>query len=227
MSGIIKFARSSLGAKVVMAVTGLLMYGWLVMHMLGNLQMFAGPAKMNGYAFFMKNTMGNILWLMRFGTLGIIVLHNWSAVRLSSMNAAARPVRYVHEPSYSASTYASRTMIWSGLIIAVFLVYHIMHFTVGIAHPEHFKHLTPQGHHDAYRMVVSGFSNIMISGFYILAQLLLASHAAHGLSSLFQSLGVNSKKYSTTIKMLGPAISYAIFLGFIAVPVGVLVGIIR
>lgn len=227
MSGLLKFFKSSIGAKAVMAVTGILMVGWLVAHMAGNLQMFAGPEKMNAYAYFLKHTMGNMLWFARLGLLGIILLHIWAALRVTTLNSQARPVRYVHSPKHSASSYASRTMIYSGVIVAAFLVYHLLHFTVGAVQSEHFSHVTASGHHDAYRMVVGGFQNVLVAVFYILAQILLANHTSHGISSFFRSMGWNSKKYQGFINLLGPAIAYTIFLGFISVPLGVLFGVIK
>ena len=227
MSGLFKFFKSSIGAKVVMAITGILMVAWLFFHMLGNLQMFSGPQKMNDYAYFLQHTLGNVIWFMRFGMLAVIVLHITSAFRLTALNSKARPVRYVHEQKYSASSYASRTMIYSGIIVLAFLIYHLLQFTVGSVQSENFRLVTENGHHDAYRMVLKGFQNVMVAGFYIVAQILLANHASHGISSFFQSMGFNSKKYSGLIKVAGPVIAYTIFIGFISVPLGVLIGVIQ
>lgn len=212
-----------------MAITGVLMVGWLILHMAGNLQMFLGPKAMNEYAYYLKHDImvGKLVWLMRLGLLTAVVLHIWSAYRLTVLNHNARPVRYVANQHHSASNYASRTMAWSGLIVLAFLIYHLLHFTVGSIQPQHFVLQTANGHHDVYRMVILGFQQPIVAGFYVLAQVLLAIHLSHGVSSFFQSLGWNNEKYQPVIAQVGPTVSGILCLGFISVPICVWLGILK
>lgn len=229
VSGLSRFLKSSIGAKIVMAVTGVLMVLWLVLHMAGNLQMFLGPKAMNAYAYYLKHDImvGKLLWLFRLGLLTMVVLHIWSAYRVTLNNQNARPMPYVANHHHSASSYASRTMIWSGVIVLAFLIYHLLHFTMGSIQSQHFALQTADGHHDVYRMVILGFQQPMVAWFYILAQVLLAFHLSHGVSSFFQSLGWNNEKYQPLIAQIGPTVSGLLCLGFISVPICVLLGILK
>lgn len=229
VSGLSRFMKSSVGAKYTMAITGFLMLGWLFLHMSGNLQMFLGPKAMNEYAHFLKHNIlvGKVLWPMRFGLLLIIVLHIWAASRLTMLNQEARPVSYVANQHHSASSYASRTMIWSGAIVLAFLVYHLLHFTIGQIQPQHYALKTSTGHHDVYQMALLGFKHPIVTGFYVLAQVMLAMHLSHGVSSFFQTIGWNNGKYQALWKKVGPAVSLILCLGFLSVPVSVLLGIIK
>lgn len=229
MSGLSRFLKSSVGAKIIMAVTGLAMVGFIVIHMAGNLQMFIGPKAMNSYAYYLKHDimMSKIVWLTRFGLLGAVILHIWSASRLTMLNKMARPVEYAANQHHSASSYASRTMFWSGMIVGAFLVYHLLHFTLGTIQSQHHALQTASGHHDVYRMVILGFQQPVVAGFYVLAQVLLAIHLSHGISSFFQSMGWNSHTYKVQIKTVGPLISGLICLGFLSVPLSVMLGIIK
>lgn len=229
MSGLSRFLKSSVGAKVVMAFTGFAMFGFIVIHMAGNLQMFLGPKAMNSYAYYLKHDimMSKIVWLVRLGLLASVVLHIWAASRLTMLNKMARPVDYSANQHHSASSFASRTMIWTGMIVLAFLLYHLMHFTLGVIQPQHFALQTSAGHHDVYRMTLLGFQQPVVAGFYVLAQVLLAFHLSHGISSFFQSLGWNSHTYKGPIKQVGPLVSAVICLGFLSVPFCVLLGILK
>lgn len=226
MTGFVKFLKSSVGAKIVMAVTGLMLLGFIVIHLAGNLNMYFGPKAMNDYALFLKRDVGKALWIARLGLLAAVVLHIGSAIRLAQLNRQARPVRY-QNPHYSASSYASRTMVWSGVIVLSFLLYHLLHFTFGVVQHDHYILKTAQGHHDVYRMVILGFKSVVVSGFYILAQVLLAFHLSHGISSFFQSLGLNNEKYRDSLKKVGPAFATVTALGYISIPVSVLLGLLK
>jgi len=225
MTGLTRFIKSSLGAKFVMATTGIALVGFLVVHLAGNFNMFLGQKAMNDYALFLKRDVGKALWLLRFGLLGAVLLHILSAIRLVALNSEAKPQRYAVE-NYKSSTYASRTMRWSGLIVLSFIIYHLLHFTLGVTNPEHFA-LEWKGHHDVYNMTVLGFQNVIVSGFYIIAQVLLAMHLSHGISSLFQSLGLNNSSYRDFFKKVGPAIATALCIGFVSIPISVLLGFIK
>jgi len=215
---------SSLGKKYLMAITGLILFGFVIGHMLGNLQIFLGRDPINSYAHFLKSKPG-LLWLARLGLLLVVTLHIWAAVKLALENKAARPVAYA-EARLVAATYASRTMIWSGVIIFAFVVYHLMQFTAGITNPEYLEleETLPDGtqRHDVYRMIVLGFSNPWVSGFYIVSMTLLCLHLSHGVSSLFQSLGLKNKYYGRHIDRFAKAAALIVFLGNCSIPVAIL-----
>lgn len=212
-----------------MAVTGFIMVGFVVLHMAGNLQMFLGPDAMNSYGYYLKHDvmMGKLLWVVRIALLASIVLHIWAATRLTLLNREARPVGYVANVHHATSNYASRTMVWSGVIVLAFVVYHLLHFTLGAIQPQHFALQTSAGRHDVYRMTLLGFRQPIVAGFYILAQVLLAFHLSHGISSFFQSFGWNKGSYRSLINKIGPIASVLILLGFISVPIAVQLGIIK
>ncbi len=216
---------SSIGSKVLVALTGIALVLFVLVHMIGNLQMFIGQEAMNNYAVTLRK-FGALLWVFRLGLVGIALVHVFMALRLKLQNRAARPVRYSSNHTVQA-TLASRTMVISGLIILTFAVYHLLHFTLGVTHPEHFALHDAQGRHDVYNMVVYGFQNVLVSGFYVIAMLLLFSHLSHGAASFFQSLGWNSPKCKTAIERFGAVVAWLVCLGFVSVPLGVLVGLIK
>jgi succinate dehydrogenase / fumarate reductase cytochrome b subunit len=217
--------KSSIGSKVVMALTGLGLVLFVIVHMAANLQMFIGQDAMNAYGVTLRK-MPLLLWIARIGLIGIGVFHVIISIRLKLANRGARPVRYKHENTVRASL-NSRLMIVSGLIILAFLIYHLLHFTLGVTDPQNFALHDAQGRHDVYNMVIAGFKNPLISAGYILAMVLLFSHLGHGASSWMQSLGWNHPKYNGWIAMAGPVISWIVCLGFIAVPIAILLGIIK
>src|SRR5215470_5475608 len=187
---------SSLGKKYIMAVTGFMMFLFVIGHLAGNLQIFLGAEAINRYGHFLQSN-PEIIWPARIFLLLMLVLHIWSAVKLSAENKAARPIPYgTWQPV--GSTYASRTMLMSGLIVFAFIIYHLLHFTVqaqwvNLTHKNFIDFMDPAKRHDIYRMMVVGFSNGWVSGFYILGMALLCLHLSHGTSSMFQSIGWKSK----------------------------------
>ena len=214
--------HSTLGKKYLMAITGLLLIFFVIGHMLGNLQIFLGQEPLNAYGAFLKSKPG-LLWGARLGLLGLVALHIWSAITLSAKNRAARPISYRVQRSVDAS-YASRTMIWSGLIVLAFIIYHILHFTAGATHPEFLALKDSEGRHDIYHMVIQGFSHPLVSGFYILSMALLCSHLSHGTSSLFQSLGFRSGQQKVWAHRIALFLAWGIFLGNSSIPVAILLG---
>ncbi|MBL4635664.1 MAG: succinate dehydrogenase cytochrome b subunit [Kofleriaceae bacterium] len=229
MSWFAKYIKSSVGAKHIMAITGLMLVGFVLAHMLGNLQIFIGRDALNGYAESLK-ALGPILWIMRIGLIVAVVIHIWSAVRLTTMNAAARPVKYkvVHREK---STFASRVMIWSGIIVLAFLVFHLMQFTFGGGpFPDDFNQLQQmEGYdrHDVFNMVVSGFSRAPVTIAYVIAMFLLCLHLKHGIGSLFQTLGINHPKFNGLIKMAAPGIAVLVFIGNVSMPIACLAGWVK
>jgi succinate dehydrogenase / fumarate reductase cytochrome b subunit len=221
-------AKTTVGTKAAMAVSGVLLFGFLIGHMAGNLQMFAadGGKAMNEYAHFLHSKPA-LLWGARIGLLAMVLVHVVSAMRLTARNRAARPVQYRMKKPLK-STYASRTMVMSGPIIMAYIIYHLMHFTVagvGIADFNSVNKAT--GLIDVYRNVVTGFSNPAIAIAYIVANLLLGVHLWHGLWALFQSLGITNPRFDGAKRTAATALSALIIGGLVSIPVGVLAGIIH
>jgi succinate dehydrogenase / fumarate reductase, cytochrome b subunit len=220
MSWFSTYIRSSIGMKQLMAVTGLILLGFVIAHLLGNLLIFAGPDAINSYAVGLRD-LGPLLWIARLILLGAVLLHIFAAVRLVSINRAARPVRYqVFKPRITP--YYARAMAWTGLIVAAFVVFHLLHLTFGAVYPEHFELVDAEGRHDVYTMTVLGFQNVVVSGFYVVAVGLLALHLAHGIPSLFQSLGLRHPKYTPTIAKVGFWLAVLLFIGYVSIPAAVL-----
>ena len=216
------FMRSSLGLKIVMALTGIVLFGFVIGHMIGNLQVYLGPEVFNHYAELLRELgHGMALWIARAGLLVAVGLHIWSAWRLTLMNSAARPVGY-REVERRESTYASRTMRWSGVILLLFIVYHLMHFTIGVhaVHPQFV-------HGDAYHNFVTGFQNPLVSGFYILAMLALGLHLYHGAWSFMQTLGLSHPRYDHLRYAFAALVTLVILAGNISFPVAVLTGYVH
>ncbi len=183
----LKFYSTSIGKKVVMAITGLILSGFLLVHALGNLQLLGGPSMLNGYAAKL-HALPALVWAMRSVLILSILLHVLSALQLWLQNRASRPVRYQVQ-EYRETSYAARTMIWGGPIIALFLIYHLLHFTTGHAHGSFAKA-------NVYGNVVAGFKVWWIAIIYIAANLMVAFHLYHGMWSWLQTLGANHPKYN-------------------------------
>jgi succinate dehydrogenase / fumarate reductase cytochrome b subunit len=219
---------TSIGKKAIMALTGLALFGFVMMHMIGNLQIFLGQDALNGYAEFLEDT-GELLWVARAVLLSCLVLHVTTAVMLSRENRAARPVRYTHEGTVQAS-YASRTMLMSGLIVFAFIIYHLLHFTLGKVHPQYaalHEILDSKGREDVYSMVVASFHNVWISAAYVGAMIPLCMHLSHGFQSLFQSLGLNHSKYTPLIRKASLVFSLLIFAGNTSIPLACLFDLVK
>jgi succinate dehydrogenase / fumarate reductase cytochrome b subunit len=217
MSRALTFYSTSIGKKVVMAITGLILYGFVIGHMLGNLQVFIGAGQMNQYAAMLKANSA-LLWGVRLVLLATVILHIVAATQLTRMSQRSRPEGYYYKDVIQAD-YAARTMRWSGLIIAVFVIYHLLHFTVGTVHPQFDAH-------DVYRNVISGFRVWPVSLFYTIAMVALAFHLWHGVWSMFQTLGLINPKSDKIIRRLAAIATLAIVVGFISLPMAVLAGFI-
>ena len=220
----VAFGKSSIGKKSLMAVTGLMLVGFVVGHLLGNLQIFLGAEVLNEYAMHLLE-LGPLLWVMRGGLLLALVVHVVVAISLTLDNRRARPTGYSFRASVQ-TTYAARTMMVSGVIILAYLVYHLLHFTFRITNPDISNLHDAAGHHDVYSMVVLSFKDPLIAGVYIVAQLLLAAHLSHGFGSMFQSLGWICEGNEYFMKKLSMAIGALIGLGYISIPVAVLMNIL-
>ena len=216
--------RSAVLKKATMAVTGILLFGWIFAHMFGNLKIFFGPESFNHYAEFLRE-MGSplippsgLLWVTRFVLLAAVGLHVWAATSLTLQNRRARPIDY-RELRGVTVDYAARTMRMSGYLLALYIVYHLMHLTFGSVHAD----FVPS---DPYSNVVKAFQALPVAAVYIFANLLLGLHLYHGLWSLFQSLGFCHPTYNPWRRRFAVAFAIAISVGFISVPLGVLAGIV-
>jgi len=225
MSWIVSFYRSSIGKKAVMAVTGVFLFGWIFLHMLGNLKVYLGPDHFNEYAAFLI-TMGapllpnrTLLIVVRVLLIVAVYFHIDSAVKLTIMSRQARPVAY-HRRDHVVANYASRTMRWGGLIIILFVVYHLLHLTFGTVHPDFIKD-------DPYHNFVTGFRVWWVSAFYIVANLALGMHLFHGLWSMFNSLGLNHPKLNPWKRVFATTFAAVITLANVSFPVMVLAGVIK
>ena len=225
---------STIGLKIIMAVTGLMLVGFVVQHMVANLQIFLpvgedGLHPLNRYAHALKS-LGGLLWVARLGLLGGFVLHIWSAIRLKSMNDAARPVNYDGGKTNIQAGKPSYMMTLSGMVILAFVGYHLAHFTLGLVDVEAFKNsVTVNGivYHDVYKMTVAGFSQPLVAGLYIVANVLLGLHLHHAASSMFQTLGWRTGGYQELVDKIGPTIAIVVIAGNVAMPLAVLLGIIQ
>jgi succinate dehydrogenase / fumarate reductase cytochrome b subunit len=216
----VTFWQSTNGKKVVMAVTGAMMFAFVVGHMLGNLQMFESPEHINAYGHFLHN-LGELLWIVRGTLLLTVVLHITATVQLALRSWAARPIGYSRQKAI-ASDYASRTMYWSGPIILAFLIFHLLQFTAGYLHPQA---TFVQG--EVYANVVSGFQVWWVSAWYIFSMCLLGLHLSHGIWSMFQTVGLAHPRLTPMLKMAARAIAILIVLGYISIPISVLLGFIK
>jgi succinate dehydrogenase / fumarate reductase, cytochrome b subunit len=221
----IRFYEAPVGKKAVMAVTGVALFGYVLGHLAGNLQIYSSdPEQINRYAAFLHNPANTLaLWGARSVLLACVGLHIVASAQLWLQNRAARPVRY-HKKNDVPTAYAARTMVWSGPIIAAFITFHVLHLTSGKVvelHDVNGVSITPDVHYN----VIAGFQNYpLISAFYILAMGLLCMHLWHGVWSLFQSLGVGHPGYSVWLKRFAAIIALVIFIGNLSIPVAAMAG---
>lgn len=223
--------NSSVGSKILVALTGIVLTGFVIVHMLGNLQVFAGSAALNTYAQMLKHNPA-VLWGARGFLLLILLLHMYKALSLKQRSMAARPVAYSYQNTARASL-ASRTMVITGGIILVFLIFHIAHYTLGIVHTangtNYLKLEDPADptRHDVYRMVISGFTTPWISVLYLLAQVPLFMHLRHGVGSLFQTLGLNTPRSNGAVQAISWVVALAVCGGNVLIVLGVWAGAVH
>jgi succinate dehydrogenase / fumarate reductase cytochrome b subunit len=214
------FWASTVGKKIVMAVTGILLFVFVIGHLLGNLQVFEGPAKLNAYGTFL-HSIGEFLWPVRIILLIAVTLHIVATVQLALRKKRARPIEYSVKKAI-ASSYASRTMYWSGPIVLAFIIFHLLHLTAGYIHPG-----AAYIEGDVYHNVVSGFQVWWVSLSYVVAISLLGLHLRHGLWSMFQSLGIHQPQHTARLKTTAMVIAVLIVLGYISIPISVLLGLVK
>ena len=218
MGALVRFWRSTVGKKVVMAVTGVLLVGFIVGHAAGNLLVFRGPEAFNAYAALLKSNM-NLLWTARIGLLIAAALHIVAAAQLTRRQQLARPVGYAHRDP-QVSTYASRTIRWGGVVLLVFVVYHLLHFTVGTAHPSF-------SHTDAYSNVIVGFGVWWVALLYIVAMIALGLHLYHGVWSAIRTLGLSRPTYQPLKRRAALVLAIGVTLAFVAIVGAVAAGLVQ
>ena len=209
---------STIAKKMVMALTGLILTGFVLVHMAGNLLLYQGPEALNAYAEMLQSKPA-VVWAARSVLLGSVLLHIWAATTLTLMNMSARPVGYL-KTAYEASTYASRTMRYGGPLLLLFIVYHLLHFTVGSVHPDFARG-------DVYRNVVIGFRNPLVASFYVLSMVALSLHLFHGVNSMLQTMGLSHPRSNGVRSMIGAAYAAVVTLGNLSFPLSVFFGLVK
>jgi succinate dehydrogenase / fumarate reductase cytochrome b subunit len=226
VNAISAFYQSSVGKKMIVAMTGIILILFVIGHLLGNLQIFLGPDWINNYSQHLRD-LGPLLWLIRIFLLCTVTIHIYVTIQLAIENRRARPEPYI-DKGYVKATFASRHMVMSGLVVLAFIIYHLAHFTFRKTDPR-FALLKPDwlNRFDVYSMMVYGFQNYFVSGFYVLGLFLLTLHLSHGSSSFFQSLGLNDKKLTPRLAFGGRVFAWLMFIGYTSIPVAILFGLIR
>lgn len=223
----LRFYRSTVGKKVIMAVTGLVGIGFVVLHVAGNLQAFEGREKINMYSALLHGPGAELLMVVRAVLIVAVILHVLMAYQLTQIARKARPVGY-HEREPQVSTLASRTMRWGGVLLLAFIVFHLLHFTTRQVDPGSWAHKTDaSGHYDIYGNIVASFRIWWVSALYLVAMIALGAHLWHGAWSFGRSLGVARPSDNPLRHRVSAALALLIWLGFSVVPVAVLAGVIK
>ncbi len=220
-----RFIKSSLGRKVIMGVTGGGLFLFAIAHMVGNLQIFLGPERLNEYAHTLKSN-PELLWPARLGLLTFAILHIITSLTLAWENRTARNEQYAVKKVVGAS-WASRTMMVTGTIFLAYVVYHLLHFTVGSVQPEFMTWRDAAGRHDVYRMMVTSFADYRVVIAYIVGTGAVCFHLSHGASAMLQSLGLKNPAYADRMTKFSRGLALLLFLGYAAVPTAVLLGVVK
>ena len=221
----VDFYRSAVGKKYVMAITGVIMMGFVFAHMVGNLKMYMGAEEMNHYGEFLRAILYPLvprqmaLWIMRLGLIGALILHVHATYSLTMMNRRSRPVKYQSDRDYVAATFAARSMRWTGVIVLLFLIFHLLDLTWGTVNPN-FQHALP------YENTIASFQRFPVALFYILANLALGVHLYHGAWSLFQSVGWNRRRFNAWRRYFATAFAAIIVAGNVSFPLAVMTGVL-
>jgi succinate dehydrogenase / fumarate reductase cytochrome b subunit len=214
----LRFYQASIGKKAVMAVTAVVLFGYVIGHLAGNMQVYLGAEQMDRYAAFL-HSMPVLLWGVRALLLVCVVLHIMASIQLTILKQQARPIGYVKKDAIG-SNIASRSMIWSGAMIAAFVIYHLLDLTAGVANTAQYQEL------HAYENLVYSFQRLPVSVFYIIAMVLLGMHLYHGIWSMFQTLGFSHPRYTPLIKRASAVVAILITAGFISIPIAVMTGVV-
>jgi succinate dehydrogenase / fumarate reductase cytochrome b subunit len=221
MSWLKRTLSSSIGGKYIVALTGIAMVGFLVAHLSGNLLVYAGPQAMHDYAEGLRRFPA-VLWALRLGLIVAAFLHVTVAIKLNLASQAARPVAYVSK-NYRKATMSSRNMLPTGLILLAYIIYHLADFTWRWTNAE----VSALGHYDVYQMLLIRLSSPVNAIIYMIAMITMGIHLSHGVTSLFQTLGLNHPKYNLLFRCLGPLVGLVLTLGFISIPISILLGIVH
>jgi succinate dehydrogenase / fumarate reductase cytochrome b subunit len=222
-----QFLKSSVGRKMVMSITGLMMVLFVVVHLLGNSSVFVGPDGINVYATKLHG-LGPFVWMFRLVMLTMFSLHVFYGIQLTLENDKAKPQGYAVKKSLQ-TTFAAKNMIWTGVLIAAFLIYHLLHFTFQVISPEiaASRNMDAMGRPDVFRMVLSGFQQFTISLMYVGAMVALAFHLTHGIQSFFQTLGLNNDRTRPVITKAGTIAAIILSLGYVSIPIIIFLGILK
>jgi len=221
---------TAVGKKYVMAITGIMLLGFVLTHMIGNLKMYLGAEDYNHYAEFLRELLVPILprtvllWLLRFGLIGAVLLHIHAAYSLTVMNRKARSVKYQSPRDYQIANFASRTMRWTGIIVALFVLWHLADLTWGTVNAIGGDGVFVRG--DAYGNVVRSLERVPVAVLYIVANIALGTHLFHGVWSLFQSMGWNNPRFNQWRRGIATAFATIIVVGNVSFPIAVLAGIV-
>ncbi len=220
------FCHSSVGRKMVVAITGVILILFVIGHLLGNLQIYLGPEWINAYSQHLRD-LGPILWMIRAFLLASVILHIYFTILLAIENRRARPQAY-RDRNYVKASWASRHMVVSGLVVLAFIIFHLLHFTARKFNPQFpLLKLDPLNRYDVYSMMVYGFQNVYVSAFYVVGLFLLTLHLTHGSSSFFQSLGLNNQRLTPKLAVAGRIFAWLLFVGYVSIPIAVLLGFIK
>jgi succinate dehydrogenase / fumarate reductase cytochrome b subunit len=238
--GVLGYLKSSILSKVVMAVTGAMLVSYIVIHTAGNMLIYLGPDAINSYSQFL-HSLGPLLWIVRIILIVAAILHVWTSIVLKLSNLDAKPDKYAVK-KYINAKLTSRTMLWTGIAIFLFVVYHVAHLTLGVTNPSHVSKELYFPHNlmmssaivndlhffrtDVYAMVILGFKNPLISICYMIAVTIVGFHLNHAIQSMFQTLGLNNKKYFPAIQKASTILSIVITVALVSIPITVLLGLI-
>jgi succinate dehydrogenase / fumarate reductase cytochrome b subunit len=212
------FYQDYIGKKVAMALSGVVLFGYVVIHMAGNLQIFMGRERINAYAHTLHESTA-LLWTARVVLLLAVGVHFYTGLSLAMISRAARPARYQVKGQRHPNL-AARTMVLSGLVLAAFIVFHILHLTTGTIRPAPFVELNP------YDNMVQGFRQPAVALFYVISVCLLGAHLYHGAWSMFQSVGINHPRYTPGLRRFAAVMAFLLAIGFSTVPIAVLTGLV-
>jgi succinate dehydrogenase / fumarate reductase cytochrome b subunit len=228
---LVELYSTAVGKKYAMAITGLGLLGFVFFHMIGNLKMYFGPSDLNGYAHFLEKLLYPLmpekgtLWLLRAGLIAMVVIHIHAAYSLTVSNRKARPVAYQSPRDYQIASFASRTMRMTGIVVALFIVWHLMDLTFGTVN-DYVGTKDEEGLKDVYGAVVASFERVPVSIFYIIANLALGTHLFHGVWSLFQSMGWNNPRFNQWRRAIAVGVASIIVVGNVSFPIAVMTGIV-
>ena len=219
--------KNTVGKKLVMGISGLMMVLFVVAHLLGNTAVFAGPDGINAYAAKLHE-LAPLVWSYRLVMIIMVSLHIFFGVQLTLENYRAKPQTYAIRTSLSA-TFAGKSMIWTGIILGVFIIYHLLQFTFQVTNPEiaAFSHLDAAGRPDVFMMVVLGFRKLSVSLLYMIALGALFFHLSHGIQSFFQTFGLNNERSLPVISQVGTVVAIILFIGYLSIPLVILMRIVK